>query len=82
MALPAAAPASPDPTPLAQNVIRFPAVHHGKGPANQLLSELAVALNADAAAPGKWRAGASLGFIFATCGGFWAMAAVLFYTFH
>jgi hypothetical protein len=83
MAQPALSPASSDLAPLvAESAGWLPIVHQAEGPANRVLSELTLALSAGEPNAEKWSTRASLRFIFATCGGFWLLAAVLFYTFH
>ncbi len=60
-----------------------PYMRSGEGPANRVLNELALALDADTASDhdAKWSMGASLGLIFAMCGLFWLAAGVLAYTY-
>jgi hypothetical protein len=55
----------------------------GEGPANRVLAELTLMLQADTAADhgDKWSMPASLRLIFVTCGVFWLAAGVLAYTF-
>ncbi len=50
------------------------------GPANRAISELALALGSGK--PDKWTAAQSLRCVFATCGAFWLIAGIAFYTLH
>lgn len=52
-----------------------------ENPSNRALSELTLALDAEPV-EGKWSTGATLRFIFITCGVFWLGAAMAYFTFH
>lgn len=53
-----------------------------ESPGNRALSELTLALGTEEEVEGKWSTGATLRFVFVTCGLFWLGAAMAYFTFH